>query len=219
MMLPACVLQWPQPVSRQVMSALFMPAADLHPDQARSLVPRALWALPAADLSRGLEPVARQWPQEIDGRRIEHRLALLPRSVLEQVSWNLGLLLAASSLRKRVLRSELQTLAEHGLSEDDWALVHQAPRSAALPPVELPTNELPQWPELLRHAGAQALLALTAPLGQILGARLTWKLPPGEPASSQAPSATLLKQAYAPAVHRWSTDWDDCLGQIHGRTH
>jgi hypothetical protein len=219
MNLPACVVQWPQPVSRQVMSALFMPAADLHPDQARSLVPRALWRLPAADLSRGLEPVARQWPQEIDGRRIEHRLALLPRSVLEQVSWNLGLLLAASSLRKRVLRSELQLLAEHGLSDEDWALVHEAPRSAAAPALDLPTSELPQWPELLRQAGAQALLALATPLGQILGARLRWKLPPGEPAPGPAPSAALLKQAYAPAVRRWSTDWDDCLGQIQGRTH
>jgi hypothetical protein len=214
---PACLAQWPQTVSRQVMAALFMPAGDLHPEQARRLVPRALWTLPAAEVSRGLEPRLGQWPEELDGRRLEHRLALLPRSVLDAIAWNLGLLKGAANLRKRVLRSELQVLAENGLTEADWHWVHEAPRQS-WPALELPEGDCSQWPQRLRQSGVRALLALTAPLGDILGTRLAWKLPPDETAAEQAPPTAMLHFAYTPVVQRWSAHWDDCLAQLSDRS-
>ena len=216
MSLPACVAQWPEQVTRQVMTALYTPAADMHPEQAHALVPRELWALPATVLSRGLGEPLNDWPAELDGRKVEHRLALLPRTVLEQVAWNLGLLAHAASLRKLVLRSEVQALSEQGLQDGDWQLALSAPRSPAHDMQTLAQAPLEQWPALMRHAGLLALRALAASLGPVLGQRLIWKLPTGLPTvgADQAPPSALVHLAYTPASKQWSSHWDSCLSQI-----
>ena len=155
MSLPACVLSWPRPVSRQVMRALFIPAQDMHPEQARTQVPRTLWALPPALLSRGLDAAPADWPAQLDGRRIDHRLSLLPTSVLEQVAWNLGLIMHAPYLRKLVLRDDVQTLTEQGLKDEDWQLALSSPLVLLGPtsPPPLSAVALTEWPQMLRQTG------------------------------------------------------------------
>lgn len=222
MSLPACVLQWPQEVSGQVMRALFAPAQDMHPQQAREQVPKVLWDLPAHRLSQGLQPRLNDWPAELDGRRIEHRLALLPRSVIEAIAWNLGLLACAASLRRRVLRSEVQLLAEHGLQEGDWALALSAPRNGAPQADPLADHPLQEWPSRMGQLGQAMLANLCAQLGPVLGARLRCKLATGAESAAEtklpAP-AGLLALAYPAPVRAWSPDWDDCLAQLEPGTH
>jgi hypothetical protein len=218
MSLPACVLQWPRAVSRQVMCALFMPAQDMHPEHARVQVPRTLWALPAAPLSRGLETPPTDWPAELDGSRIDHRLSLLPRSVLEQVAWNLGLVIHGPNLRKLVLREQVQTLNEQGLQDHDWqlALSSSIATSAPTAPEPLPALNLTEWPQRLKQSGFMALQALAVHMGPVLGQRLSWKLPPDFTAdvATTRPSNAQLQLAYTPAVSHWSAQWDSCLSQL-----
>jgi hypothetical protein len=206
MTLAQALLQWPQQVAQQVHAALFLPAADLHPQRARELVPKALWNLSAARLSPAL--AAPQAWQEFDGRRLPHRLALLPREVVDRVAWNLGLLISAPRLRQVVLRSELQQLADQGLDEDAWQLVllvKGAPAAQDLGPIE-------QWGQAIKQRGESALLGLAEEIGGGLGQRLTFKLAPALPVA--APAATdLLDQAYTPVVQAWSAQWDRCLAQ------
>ncbi len=221
MSLPSCLLQWPREVSRQVMSSLFMPAAEMHPAQAREQVPQVLWPLSAAALSRGLDPDP-QWPAELDGRRIEHRLCLLPYAVIEQIAWRGGLLLGASRLKRQVLRTDLERLAQNGLSPEDWACIlgQDKTSGAAFDEVAaaLDQVELEQWPARLKQAGLTALLHLGQNLPPSLGRLLRWKLPPVELSPGSAPPATWLTQAYEGAVLPWSAVWDECLQQLrpHG---
>ena len=218
MSLPACVLKWPQQVSGQVMRALFAPAQDMHPQQAHEQVPQALWDLPAHRLSQGLEPRLNDWPAELDGRRIEHRLALLPRSVIETVAWNLGLLACAASLRRRVLRSEVQLLAEHGLQDGDWALALSAPRTGAPQADLLADHPLQEWPGRMGQLGQAMLADLCSQLGPVLGARLRCKLAvSAEPPAKVRATAGLLELAYPAPVRAWSLHWDDCLMQLQPR--
>jgi hypothetical protein len=194
------------------MLALFMPAQDMHPDQARALVPPALWALSASRISRGLAP-QQSWPAELDGRRLSHKLALLPRVVLEQVGWNLGLLSSASNLRRLVLRHELQLLADQGMQEADWALVLSAPRQAKNTNAPLTNAAVAQWPALIRHTGQLALAALATSMDSVLAQRLSCKLAPTT-AAAELPAPDTLELAYTQAVGPWSAHWDRCLGQL-----
>ena len=218
MSLPACVLHWPRQVSRQVMCALFMPAQDMHPEQAHTHLPPTLSALSPAQLSRGLESAAAGWPAELDGSRIDHRLSLLPTSVLEQVAWNLGLIIHAPYLRKLVLRDEVQILTEQGLKDDDWQLALSSPPvpSEQASPSPLSAIALAEWPQLLRQSGFMALQTLTVHLGPVLGQRLSWKLPSDlKPnVTATVPSNTLLQLAYTPAANNWSAQWDSCPAQL-----
>ena len=82
------LLQWPQAVARQVFTAVMVPAADMHPAQARQAVPQALWAVSPVHLSKALnQGTPADWHSAIDGRQISHKLALLPTEVVGQVAW------------------------------------------------------------------------------------------------------------------------------------
>ena len=200
------LLSWPQEVAQQVHAALFLPAADLHPQRARELVPKPLWTLSPARLSEALAMPA-AW-QEFDGRRLPHRLALLPRGVITRVAWNLGLLLSAAQLRRVVLRRELQLLEQQGLDASAWELVFKADKVAALADL----GPLEQWAQAIAERGERSLLAVAQEMGGALGQRLNYKLAPDQsPAAAAAPE--LLNLAYTAAVQAWSDQWDSCLSQ------
>lgn len=202
------MLQWPQQVAHQVYSALFLPAADMHPAHARAHVPQSLWQLSPASLSPALGQ-GQAW-RELDGRHIGHRLALLPHSVVTQISWNLGLLLSSGPLRRVVERSQLDELKGQGLDESDWQLVLQpgleTSRDEALGPID-------QWAQTIRRRGEGGLLALADQLNQDIGQRLKWKIDP-EASAGAMPSPEALNRAYHAPVRAWSRDWDECLVQV-----
>lgn len=210
------LLYWPQPVARQVVQALLLPASDMHASQARQAVPQPLWGLAPALLSKALlQGPAGQWARELDARQLSHRLALLPSAVVAQVAWNLGLLLHAQRLRQVILRPELALLAQGGVDHAAWVLVDAAPATQPHTdgPADLRALPVAQWPERLRRSGEQALAALASATSPALGQRLRWKLAgrPNEDAAEAAPTERLLQLAYAPAAHAWSPDWEPCL--------
>ncbi len=205
------LLNWPQAVARQTHAALFLPTLDMHPSQFERCIPPTLAPLSAASLSQALrtaQPDA--WDSEFDGRQLSHRLALLPRHVLADVAWHLGLVLHAPTLRQVVLREELDLLDRQGLDGSAWTLVFKAPTGTATS-TALRERPVAQWSDGLRLSGEQSLIALSQTLPPSLGQRLRWKLPAAE-ASGQPPAADLLSAAYTACVPAWSTDWDACLG-------
>lgn len=211
------LLQWPQAVARQVFTAVMVPAADMHPAQARQAVPQALWAVSPVHLSKALnQGTPADWHSAIDGRQISHRLALLPTEVVGQVAWNLGLLMHARNLRQVVLREEVQALAEAGIDEAAWQWVLQPIKPHQLMAADSRLASLPmaQWPQWLRERGEQALAALTGTLMPALAQRLRWKLGVQEAGAGDPPAAELIELAYGQAAAAWSTDWDHCLAQL-----
>jgi hypothetical protein len=149
------------------------------------------------------------WDGLFDGRQRGHRLALLPRAVIERLSWNLGLLTHAAVLRQVVLRQDLALLSDQGMDDDSWALVFRAPEMKGAPS-DLGQSQMAQWQAVLRETGERGLTAFSQTLPAPFGQRLLWKLPPTDPSPSAAAPA-LLDLAYEEAVLSWSTDWDACL--------
>jgi hypothetical protein len=203
-------------VAQQVHAAWFLPAQDMHPEQIAQCVPAALQGLSPALLSKALDGGERIDLNAIfDGRQLPHRLSLLPRTVLESLTLNLGLLMHAGALRQVVLRQDLQALAQGGVDETAWTMVFA--HAAGTPSPEktlphLPHSEVARWPSLLREAGEQALLALSNTLPRPLGQRLRWKLPVHSQPGT-LPQAPMLAQAYATSVNGWCPDWDERLTQ------
>ncbi len=211
------LLQWPQTVARQVFTAVMVPAADMHPAQARQAVPQALWAVSPVHLSKALsQGTPADWHSAIDGRQISHRLALLPTAVVAQVAWNLGLLMHARNLRQVVMREDVQALAEAGIDEAAWQWVLQPlkPHQLLAADGRLASLPLAQWPQWLRERGEDALLALTGSLMPALAQRLRWKLGVQEPGTTDLPNPELIELAYGEAAAGWSADWDRCLAQL-----
>lgn len=203
-------------VARQVHAAWFLAAQDLHPDQLAQCIPAPLLGLPPLLLSKALEGGQTiDLNAYFDGRQLPHRLALLPRGVLEQLSLYLGLLMHAGFLRQVVLHQDLQSLARGGVDEAAWTLVFAAATESPTPTnasALLIHGEVARWPALLRATGEQALLALSNTLPAPLGQRLRWKLPLHDQPGT-LPTTPMLTQAYATSVNGWCTDWDDCLTQ------
>lgn len=212
MNLPQRLLNWPQTVARQVHAALFLPAHDMHPSQFEQCIPSSLQGISPASLSQALRGKEQDWARVFDGRQRLHRLALLPRDVIERLCWNLGVVTYAVELRKIVLREDLEFLAQHGMDEAAWALVFQDPAFSTDAHVLAP-NSLDQWPDLMRRTGEQGLAAIAKALPPSLRQRLLWKLPAASCEDASAPNAALLTLAYEATVPRWSADWDDCLSQ------
>lgn len=210
MNLPQRLLKWPQTVACQVHSALFLPAHDMHPSQFEQRIPTSLQGISLASLSQALRGNEQDWAREFDGRQRWHRLALLPRAVIERLCWNLGVLTHADELRKRVLREDLEFLAQHGMDEAAWTLVFQGPAFSSDASILAPSS-LDQWPDLMRRTGEQSLAAMAKVLPPSLGQRLLWKLPLASSAGASAHNAALLNLAYEATVPCWSADWDDCL--------
>ncbi len=211
------LLQWPQAVARQVFTAVMVPAADMHPTQARQAVPQALWAVSPMHLSKALsQGTPADWHSAIDGRQISHKLALLPSAVVGQVAWNLGLLMHARNLRQVVLREDVLALEEAGMDEASWQWVLQPlkPHQLLAADGRLASLPLAQWPQWLSERGEQALAALTGSLMPALAQRLRWKLGVQDLSTTELPDPELIELAYGQAAAGWSADWDRCLAQL-----
>lgn len=214
------LLNWPPEVARPVHAALFVPAADMHPQQRARAVPSALQALSPQTLSKALDASrGRDALLTFDGRQLGHRLALLPAAVIDRLCLNLGALLHAPALRKVVMRSQREQLAQAGLDDALWSLVfsapsahHEPPPGPARHPATDLARDLTQWPAQLHDAGAQALHGLADALPAALGQRLRWKLPERAGSPTLAPAAA-LEQAYLASVQGWCSPWDACLQQ------
>lgn len=217
MSLAQLLLQWPQAVARQVYCALFLPAMDMDPQQKDLTVPPALIGLPPEQLSQALnQGDLAQWSQELDGQQVPHRIALLPRAVIHQISWNLGLLMHARELRQVVMRPDLLSLAEQGLGDQDWQWIDTFSLLAMNEPLSQEPPPLNHWATWLQSTGEQALASLALGLPTSVGQRLRWKLPLNERLPLQdAPPPDVLFAAYNRAVEDWNKDWDTCLRQIH----
>jgi hypothetical protein len=207
------LLDWPIVVARQVHAALFMPASDMHPEQFARGVPSVLQDLAPETLSRALDASqGRDVLHAFDGRQLGHRLALLPLAVIERLCLNLGLVLHAHTLRRIVVRTQLDQLSRAGLDAQCWSLVFASSPDAA--PAVLadgpPMEDLSQWPAWLQTEGARALAALANTLPPALGQRLRWKLAaPGS--AGDPPAKAALELAYSASVAAWCPDWDACL--------
>jgi YOP proteins translocation protein K (YscK) len=207
---PQRMLSWPQNVAKQVHAAMFLPARDMHPDQRARCVPPALEGLSSSSLSKALiGQDVHDWDGLFDGRQRGHRMALLPRVVIERLCWNLGLLTHATVLRQVVLRQDLALLSDQGMDDASWALVFRAPENTG-EPSDLGRSQMVQWHEVLRETGERGLAAFSQTLPAPFRQRLLWKLPHLE-TSSAVPAPALLELAYEEAVLSWSTEWDACL--------
>lgn len=211
MSLAGQLLNWPQAVARQVHAALFVPAADMHPEQWTKGIPTALQDLSPQTLSKALDASSgRDVLHAFDGRQLAHRLVLLPAAVIDRLCLNLGVVLHARTLRQVVLRSQREQLAQAGLDETAWSLAFTAPLAATAASSPWQMHNLAEWPARLQSVGALELRALADTLPSALGQRLRWKLPSGDGPGTQ-PSQAALELAYAASVQPWCADWDQCL--------
>ena len=208
------LLHWPLVVSRQVHAALFVPAADMHPEQWAQSVPAAVQSLAPQTLSKALDASQGQDAlRAFAARQLAHRLVLLPAAVIDRLCLNLGLVLHAQTLRQVVLRSQHEQLAQAGVDEAAWSLVFRADVAAPAADSPLEQQDLAHWPAWLHGAGALGLLALADTLPPALAQRLRWKLPACHGPQTPPPLAA-LELAYAASVQPWCADWDACLQQV-----
>ena len=227
------LLELPGASGRAVYDALLRPGALAHPD--RLVCPAAL-APTGAGVSelaheRGLGLPSRPadpsgWMAGIDWASPLHRLALLPREVLESLAWYLGLAGEHQSLRQIVLRDSLQALQANGVSGDHLAFVYGLPTDQvgagsasvsssgrAASATNDPFTEPAYLPARIIRTGWGLISADAASLPHPLSWRLTIKLPPeASPEAGRTASITpgdrLFEWVRAQVVTAWQPEFD-----------
>ncbi len=171
------------PAARHVFEFAHLPALYADPERIAEVRPPALQNLKIhpANLSGALT-LALQLPElkALDTFSPLHRAALLPRELLRELAWYLGLQSAHAHLRKLVLRQDLDNLADD-VQPKHWRWVFQA-HDVVLPSQLFTANELrdvpiSDWPGRLLDRGWQLLHQLSRSLPVCVGRRMHLKLP------------------------------------------
>ncbi|MEN9775656.1 MAG: hypothetical protein RL322_2726 [Pseudomonadota bacterium] len=233
------LLQLPREIARLVIEFVLNPGAGADPGRVRLPAPLEPGSdsVRACSIERGLLGPA------IGGREAEdclrqfqwqsplHRLAVLPREVLESLAWHLGLATLRDRLRRVVTRDALRALHAEGVSAEHLSFVYQLPdvtdpsRGLASPTERLPAA-LPADPLNGTHPIAQAgwgvLGSLHALLPEAIALRFRLKCPPQlEQASAVAPGLMpqdpLFDWVRVRVVSAWRTDFDSSLAALATR--
>jgi hypothetical protein len=231
MMSPAAWWQLEPRAAALVRDFLFHPAVYVHPDRLADVWPGGADLQPTrgaddAALSRALMRVF-EIPThvELDAQHPLHQVALLPHEGLARLARRVELECLGPSLRRVILRSELQVLAGR-VNEDDWRVVMAGRTEAGLPqgpldhwrdpvdgapltePDSMPAQELVHQLDML---GWQVLEQAFSQLPAGLRSRAALKLPvcpkPSNPDASA--STALVERVYAACADEWDADWHE----------
>jgi hypothetical protein len=228
------ILALPGPLGQLVHQFLFDPAADADPD--RVATPGCLadggGTLRAQALEAGL------WgggisPQEVDQCLAAfdwasplHRLALVPRGVLEGLAWRLGLAVHREVLCRIVLRDELRAIQSEGVESDHLSFVYRlvaetdADRSQ---PTEIDSVVVDArdegWPSRIFSAGWASIAGAARSMPALISARFQLKLPRQIEETASAYSAQSLGNALfetirSQVVAAWKADFDSSLAAL-----
>jgi hypothetical protein len=221
---PGELLGLPAELGRLIHEFLFRPGLGAHPERLALPSPfdQAGEVVQAVVIERGLlGPAAGSVDAEaclaqFDWQSPLHRIALLPRDILETLSWYLGLAACRDRLRRIVMRDELRALHARGLSAGHLAFVYQLPEQAGTrglsdsrriesggqssapghtgmdgrssAPESMRSEPVqPAWPERILAEGWSILEAVRALLPDPIAVRYQLKLPPDRPSDASSP--------------------------------
>ncbi len=231
MTLADAVLRLPRDVGQLVYAFLFAPLSQAHPE--RLPLPQSLadtghaanvaaWGvLHPGDRSLAAGETA--WHGQIDWRSPIHRLAMLPRNIIEALSWYLGLAVLGDRLRRVVIRDELLALQAAGVSAQHLDFVYSLPAVAAVKsPAAAPLGSgvSPALSaDLVWQAGWQALQSGTRSLPESLARRLSVKCPAMFDAGPEGTAAAVIEPALFlyvrdSVVSSWNAGFDSALEAI-----
>lgn len=224
-MTPGASLQGlPLEAARCVFEFAYSPALYVDPERLLALTPVSLEGVqaPAAQLSQAIaQTVGLPDLEGLDVAQPLHRVALLPRDLVHELAWWMGLRSASEALRKVILHADLQTLAPH-LQRTHWSWVFR-PSGVSLPVFEVTddawSQPVSEWPARIRRNGWEAMLALCLGLPRSIGQRLWLKFPVQMPdVFAQARSApdgmqmqalkVNVEAAYEAAIGHVRPEWD-----------
>jgi len=235
----APLLQLPGEIGRLVIEFVLNPGAGADPRQVRLPAPleQTSDAVRACSIERGLRGPAIgasdaeeclrqfQWTSPL------HRLAILPRDVLETLAWYMGLAALRDRLRRVVTRDALRALHAVGVSAEHLSFVYQLPDASDRLPARtlqadglaaaMPADGL-SGSQHIAQAGWAALASLHAVLPSAIASRFRLKCPP-EPdkASMVAPDLTpedpIFEWVRVRVVSAWRPDFDTCLAALAAR--
>lgn len=245
------LLDLPAELGRLIHEFLFMPSLGGHPERVGLPEPfdRGGEEVRAIAIEQGLlgPPVGSRDAElclgQIDWQSPLHRLALLPREILEALSWYLGLAACRDRLRRIVMRDELRALYAQGLSAEHLAFVYQLPEQprmsglSSVPESAQSVPVLPDWPQHIQAEGWSVLKAVQALLPDPIAARYELKLPPDRPSGVSAsgraapagaepgwgdsrpvaPGAPLFEWVRGRIVAAWRPDFDARLAALAER--
>jgi len=231
------LLDLPIELSRLIHDFAFRPSLGAHPERLALPMPldSTSDAVQVIAIERGLlgpaaGPVdAERCLGQIDCQSPLHRIALLPREILEALAWYMGLAAFRDRLRRIVMRDELRALHAQGLSSEHLDFVYQIPDSpgrqgastgAAAAVLELaPAN----WPQRIQAHGWSILSALRAVFPASIAARYQLKLPPEAPARAGdehplPPNDPRFEWVRERVVAAWRPDFDSSLSALASRS-
>jgi len=231
------LLDLPIELSRLIHDFAFRPGLGAHPERIALPMPlnSANDSVQAVAIERGLlGPAAGPLDAErclgqIDWQSPLHRIALLPREILEALAWYLGLAAFRDRLRRVVMRDELRTLHAQGLSAEHLAFVYQIPddpgskggsTGAAAVLRESATST---WPQRIQAQGWSILGELREVLPASIAARFQLKLPPEAPSVAGdepplAPNDPRFEWVRERVVAAWRPDFDSRLSALASRS-
>lgn len=226
------LLELPADLGRLIHEFVFRPVLGAHPE--RVALPSPLHdgsdAVQAIAIERGLlGPAAGRVDAQLCLGQIEwqsplHRMALLPREVLEALAWYLGLAAFRDRLRRIVMRDEIRALHAEGLSAEHLAFVYQLPELAGerrSPEGRLGTESgavTANWPQQILGRGWGVLGAVRSRLPAPIAVRFQFKLPPGVPEPVDEGTSVLPDPLFdwirERVVNAWRPDFDARLAAL-----